>query len=59
LRYFRENVLARTPEGQEIIRLYYQWSPVLVKTMEGDSKFKDHVEEMIDGILLLMVDGAE
>ena len=24
LRYFRDNVLNQTPEGQEIIKLYYQ-----------------------------------
>jgi hypothetical protein len=59
LRYLRDNVLARTPNGQEIIRLYSQWSPVIVEAMEGDVEFKEEVKEMIDGILLLMVDGAE
>ena len=59
LRYFREKVLARTPEGQEIIRLYYQLSPVIAEAIEEDEEFKEEVKEMVDGILLLMVEGAE
>ena len=54
LRYFRDSVLSKTPEGQEIIKLYYQWSPVIVKTMEEDEEFKEDVKELIDGILLLI-----
>jgi hypothetical protein len=51
LRYFRDNVLAQTPEGQEIIKLYYQWSPVIVEMMNEDEEFKSELKEMIDGIL--------
>jgi len=51
LRYFRDNVLSQTPEGQEIIKLYYQWSPMIVKMMEEDEEFREEVKEMIDGIL--------
>jgi hypothetical protein len=51
LRYFRDNVLTRFPEGQEIIRLYYEWSPAIVKAMEEDEEFRTEVKEMIDGIL--------
>ncbi len=54
LRYFRDNVLSQTPEGQELIKLYYQWSPVIVKVMEEDEKFKEQVKGMIDGILPLI-----
>jgi hypothetical protein len=54
LRYFRDNVLSQTPEGQEIIRLYYEWSTVIVKAMEEDEEFKQEVKEMIDGILPLI-----
>jgi len=54
LRYIRDNVLSKTPEGQEIIRLYYQWSPVIVKAMEEDEEFKEKVKKMIDGILPLI-----
>jgi hypothetical protein len=47
-------VLARTPEGRELIRLYYQWSPAIVKGMEEDEEFKEEVREMVDGILELI-----
>jgi hypothetical protein len=59
LRYFRDNVLNRTPEGQEIIRLYYEWSPAIVKTMDEDEEFKEEVNEMIDGILPLIKGAVE
>jgi hypothetical protein len=54
LRHFRDNVLGYTSEGQELIRLYYQWSPAIVKTMEEDEEFKEEVKELIDGILTLI-----
>jgi len=58
LRNFRDNVLSQTPEGQEIIRLYYQWSPAIVKAMEGDKIFKGEIKEIIDGFLAL-IGGSE
>jgi len=54
LRQVRDNVLSQTEEGRELIRLYYQWSPVIVKAMEEDDEFKEEVKEMIDGILPLI-----
>ncbi|MCK5256486.1 MAG: hypothetical protein KAQ81_10715, partial [Deltaproteobacteria bacterium] len=54
LRRFRDSVLSKTPEGQELIRLYYQWSPVILQTMEKNEGFKEQVKEMIDGVLLLI-----
>jgi len=59
LRAFHDNVLSQTPEGQEITRLYYEWSPVIVKMMEEDEGFKGNVKEMIDGVLGLVVEEAE
>lgn len=56
LKYFRDNVLSQTPEGQEIIRLYYEWSPVLVEAMKEDEAFKEEVREMIEGILPMIRD---
>jgi hypothetical protein len=58
LRHFRDNILAQTPEGQELIRLYYQWSPAIVKAMEDDEEFREEVSEMIDGVLS-MIRGVE
>ena len=59
LRSFRDTVLKKTPEGQEIIRLYYQWSPAIVQAMEEDEEFKEDVREMIDGILGLIEEETE
>jgi len=53
LRHFRDSVLKHTPEGQEIIRLYYEWAPVIVKAMEVDEEFTGEIKEMINGILEL------
>jgi hypothetical protein len=50
-RYFRDTVLAKTPEGRELISLYYQWSPMIVKELEEDEEFKKDIQEMIDAIL--------
>jgi hypothetical protein len=57
LRNFRDEVLSKTAEGQGLIRLYYMWSPVIVKEMAEDEVFKKKVKEMIDGIVPL-VDGV-
>jgi hypothetical protein len=54
LRYLRDSVLNQTPEGQELIKLYYQWSPAVVKAMEADEAFKEEVKGVIDGILVLI-----
>jgi hypothetical protein len=57
LRRFRDEVLSKTPAGREIIKLYYQWSPAIVKAMEQDEGFKEEVKEMIE-IILPMVKRA-
>ncbi len=54
LRYFRDNTLSKTPESQELIKLYYKWSPLIVRAMEEDEEFKEEVKEMIGGILGLI-----
>jgi hypothetical protein len=46
--------LRQTQEGQELIKLYYQWSPVMVGAMQADEKFKHDVKTMIDGVLALI-----
>jgi hypothetical protein len=53
-RYLRDNVLNTTPEGQELIRLYYELSPVIVEMMEEDEEFREEVKEMIDGAVRLI-----
>jgi hypothetical protein len=51
LRRFRDEVLSKTPVGQEYIRLYYEWSPVIVQAMEEDEEFKQEVRELIEQLL--------
>jgi hypothetical protein len=53
LRSFRDNILSKTPEGQEIIRLYYWWSPVIAKLIEDDENIKMEIKELIDVLLLM------
>ena len=54
LRYFRDTFLTKTPEGKELIKLYYQWSPFIVKVMEEDKEFKKEIKEIIDNLLPLL-----
>jgi hypothetical protein len=54
LRHFRDTILSKTSEGQELIKLYYLWSPVIVKAMEGDEEFKGEVKGMIDSVLSMI-----
>ena len=51
LRNFRDSVLSQTHEGRELITLYYQWSPVIVKAMEVDEEFKENIRELVDRII--------
>jgi hypothetical protein len=37
--------------GNKLIKLYYQWSPVIVQAIEADEDFKEDVKEMVDGFL--------
>ena len=54
LRDLRDNVLNTTPEGREIVRLYYQLSPEIVRLMRTDGTFKERVKALIDGMLPLV-----
>ena len=52
LRKFRDNVLSSTPEGKQLIDLYYTWSPLVFKAMVEDEELKSEIRIMLDGILL-------
>ena len=56
LRAVRDTVLSQTPEGREIIKLYYQWSPVVTMALRNDEAFKAEVKELLDGILSLTLE---
>jgi len=54
LRSFRDEILSKTSEGRELISLYYQWSPRIVKAIEEDEEFGEVVKAMINEILPLI-----
>jgi len=54
LRCFRDDILSQTPEGREIIKLYYELSPVIVSMVGGDGELNEEAKKVIDGILQLM-----
>jgi len=54
LRWFRDHVLRTTPEGKQIIKLYYQWSPLLLKAMEEDDALQEGVKEIVDHLVELL-----
>ena len=56
---FRDNILGKTPEGKEIIRLYYKWSPVIVRAIKDDKEFKGELKALIDEILPMIRTGVE
>lgn len=54
LRRFRDTVVSTTPEGRELIKLYYLVSPLIIGAMEGDDEFKEDVTQLVDGVLAMM-----
>ena len=56
LRAVRDTVLSQTAEGREIIKLYYQWSPVITMALRNDKAFKAEMKELLDGILSLTIE---
>lgn len=59
LRNFRDEVLSKTRAGQDIIKLFYEWSPAIVKVIKEDEEFKEQVKEMIDEIVMVIAAGTE
>ena len=54
LRDVRDNLLSKSQEGRELIKLYYQWSPAIVRGIQADEDFKEGIKEMVDEILPLL-----
>ena len=54
LRSFRDDLLSKTREGQEIIKLYYKWGPDIVRAIRESEEFKEELKKMIDGIFPLI-----
>jgi uncharacterized repeat protein (TIGR01451 family) len=53
-RDFRDNVLNQTLEGKQLIEVYYEWSPLIVRVLEEDEEFKEEMTELIYEILPLI-----
>jgi hypothetical protein len=54
LRNFRDTVLRETLVGEQLINVYYKWSPVIGRELDKDDGFREEITEMIDGILPLI-----
>ena len=59
LRFIRDNILSRTPEGRELIKVYYQWSPTIVQIMTADENFKEELKDVINDALPLLEGSLE
>ncbi len=59
LRFFRDDTLNTSPEGNEMIRLYYQWSPALTRAIQNDEAFRKRVKEITDRVLLMIAEETE
>ena len=51
-RYLRDSVLRKTTEGREIIKIYYDWSPRLVRALEDEAALKDQLKKVLDKVFL-------
>ena len=51
LRQYRDNVLSKTPEGQEFIKTYYKLSPTATMLLKQRPLLKDRVKALLDGML--------
>ncbi len=51
LRKFRDDVASTTPQGKQLIRLYYQWGPLLAAAIEKNEAFKAETKKLLDTIL--------
>jgi hypothetical protein len=59
LRHFRDEVLSQTPEGQELISLYYELSPVVVGMIGESAELKGQVKGIVDGVLPMIREKAD
>jgi len=51
LREYRDNVLRKTPEGQELIKTYYKLSPTVTRLLEQRPLLKNRAKAFIDSML--------
>jgi hypothetical protein len=51
LREYRDKVLSKTPEGQDLIKTYYKFSPTVTKLLERNAELKNRIKAFIDNML--------
>ncbi len=59
LKYVRDNILQGTPEGREIVQLYYAWSPFIARMIENDPSLQDELKEILNVFLDDMKESLE
>jgi hypothetical protein len=51
LRKYRDTVLSKTPEGQEITKTYYEFSPIVTNLLEQRPLLNNRAKSFIDSML--------
>ncbi len=51
LRVFRDEALSTTPEGRQLVDLYYRLSPLIAQTLENDEEFKNKLRVLLDSLI--------
>ncbi len=54
LRTFRDETLSRIPLGQQLIEAYYTASPLLVREMQNNNRFKERIKALLDDIIVII-----
>jgi len=54
LRAYRDSVLSTTPEGQDIIRMYYEWSPGIRDWVKQDEQLRKDMRTVFDSAVPLI-----
>ena len=55
LRHIRDTILSSTPEGKELIKLYYTWNGVLIKALEDDPGLEDTLKTVFNQTVEVVV----
>ena len=59
LRYFRDTILNKSPEGQALTKLYYQLSPAVVEMVTSNENARETVKGIIEEVLALIKSEVE
>ena len=51
LRHYRDNTLQKTALGRLFIRVYYKYSPTLVKVLKDKSFVNKTIRKILDGLV--------